>query len=222
MTVLLWHFAKHLVCVTKYLSTSLLLVSLLFILPIAQAAEKKILVYGDSLSAAYGIAQADGWVALLKQRLDRKSASKINLKVVNASISGETTSGGLTRISETLKQHRPTIVIIELGANDGLQGLPVKQMQVNLRGIIEACLKAKSRVLLVGINIPPNYGPLYQASFKAIYPQLAKEFNLNFVPFLLEGIAGKPELNQEDGIHPIAKAQSRLLENVWLKLSKML
>ena len=221
MKELLWHFALRLVCITQKLSASLLLACLLLVLPTAHAAETTILVFGDSLSAAYGIAQADSWVTLLEQRLAKKSPSK-KYKLVNASISGETTSGGLSRIVGTLKQHQPKIVIVELGANDGLQGLPVKQMQSNLRGIIQACLKSKSRVLLVGMNIPPNYGAIYQAGFKATYPDLAKEFKVNLVPFLLEGVAGKPELNQEDGIHPIAKAQTKLLENVWQKLSTML
>ena len=212
MTEILWHFARCLV----YLSAGLL-----FALPAAQANEAKpatkILVFGDSLSAAYGISQADGWVALLDKKLAQK-----NINVVNASISGETTSGGLSRISAVLKQHPPNIVIIELGANDGLQGLPIKQMQANLRGIIAASLKAKSRVLLVGMNIPPNYGASYQTAFKNTYPQLAKEFKVSLVPFLLEGVAGKPALNQEDGIHPRAASQIKLLENVWVVLKQLL
>ena len=212
MTQLLWHFARGLV----YLSASLL-----FALPIAQASEAKtvtkILVFGDSLSAAYGIAQADGWVSLLDKKLAQKKIS-----LVNASISGETTSGGLSRISATLKQHKPNIIIVELGANDGLQGLPVKQMQANLRGIIAASLKAKSRVVLVGMNIPPNYGLGYQTAFKNTYPQLAKEFKVPLVPFLLEGVAGNPELNQEDGIHPKAASQPQLLENVWVILKRLI
>ena len=208
MTDLLWHFAKRLV----YLSALFLSV-----LPLANAETTKILVYGDSLSAAYGIAQTDSWVHLLSQKIATK-----NIKIINASISGETTSGGLNRLSAALKLHQPTIIILELGANDGLQGLPIKQMQTNLRGMIKTSLKAKTKVLLIGMNVPPNYGPAYQTAFKNTYPQLAKEFKVSLVPFLLEGVAGKRELNQEDGIHPKAVAQPKLLENVWASLKLML
>ena len=218
MTQLLWHFARRLV----YISASLLLVlPLATLTTLANAAPthaaSKILVFGDSLSAAYGILQADGWVNLLDKKLSTK-----NIKVINASISGETTSGGLSRIAATLKQHQPNIVIIELGANDGLQGLSIKQMQANLRGMITASLKAKSRVLLVGMNIPPNYGSAYQIAFRNTFPQLAREYKVSLVPFLLDGIAGKPELNQEDGIHPKATSQPQLLENVWVFLKQLL
>lgn len=176
------------------------------------AAAPTILVYGDSLSAAYGIPREQGWVALLQAQL--KSAG-LPHQVINTSISGETTTGGASRIKTTLSAHSPDIVLIELGANDGLRGLPLTDMQSNLKQIIEACQQSKARVVLVGMMIPPNYGPRYANEFNASYVNLAKKYNLALVPFLLDGVAGKPELNQDDGLHPTAKAQAQVLANVW-------
>lgn len=173
------------------------------------------MVYGDSLSAAYGIPREQGWVTLLQQRLQKQGYS---YQVINASISGETTSGGLSRIKASLKQHKPDIMLLELGANDGLRGLPVTEMQHNLSSIIEAGQNTGVRITLIGIMIPPNYGPGYTRQFSASFSALAKRYHLPLVPFLLDGIAGKRELTQDDGLHPTAAAQSLILENVWKTL----
>lgn len=158
-------------------------------------------------------------MALLQQRLAQQGFPH---HVVNASVSGETTSGGLSRLAAALKQHQPDIVILELGANDGLRGLPVNDMQRNLRAMIEASRAVKAHVLLVGMKIPPNYGPHYTQEFAASYPQLAQQYGLPLVPFLLDGVAGKAELTQDDGLHPNAAAQPRVLDNVWSALLPML
>ena len=181
-----------------------------------------ILVFGDSLSASYGLPQGQGWVALLEAKLAQNQASKTTYKVVNASISGETTSGGLARFGEMLVTHKPSIVILELGANDGLRGLPIIEMQANLSKMIAQAKTVKAKVLLIGMKIPPNYGLKYSKNFSATYTNLAKQHNIALVPFLLEGVAGKPDLIQADGLHPIAAAQPKLLENVWSTLEKML
>lgn len=178
----------------------------------AYAATPKILVYGDSLSAAYGIPREQGWVSLLQQRLD---AEKLAYQLENASISGETTSGGLSRIAAALKSHQPDIILIELGANDGLRGLSLDEMHSNLKKMIVASQQAKARVILVGMMIPPNYGPRYTREFNEIYLNLAKEYQLALVPFLLTNVAGIAELNQDDRLHPTAKAQPLVLDNVW-------
>lgn len=175
-----------------------------------------LLVVGDSLSAAYGIPRQAGWVTLLDQRLDGRA------QVVNASISGETTSGGASRLPGLLEQHHPDIVILELGGNDGLRGLPPQQMQANLNRMIERSQGSGAEVLLVGIDIPPNYGPAYREAFGEVFQALADEYQLSLVPFMLEGIALEPELMQEDGIHPTAEAQPRILDNVWPLLTPLL
>jgi len=177
----------------------------------AQAAPV-ILVFGDSLSAAYGIRQQDGWVALLQQRLQQR---RLDYNVVNASISGETTSGGAARIDAALAQHKPAIVIIELGANDGLRGLPLKQMSDNLVKIIRASQKAGSRIVLVGMRMPPNYGAQYTDEFAKVFSDLAKQYKCALVPFLLDGVGNKRELVQDDNLHPTAAAQPVILETVW-------
>lgn len=182
----------------------------------ASAANTTLLVMGDSLSAAYGIEREAGWLSLLRQRLGDE------IKVVNASISGETTSGGVARLPELLGQHDPDIVLIELGGNDGLRGLSPKQMRHNLSTMIEDSQEAEAKVLLVGIEIPPNYGRAYTRAFKAVYNDLAKQYEVPLVPFLLEGIALKDDLMQDDGIHPTAEAQPRMLENVWPELEALL
>lgn len=182
-------------------------------------ATQSIIVFGDSLSAGYGIEQNQGWAALLQARLNQQ---KLPFQVVNASISGETTSGGLARFADALKTLKPNIVILELGANDGLRGLPVKEMQANLSQMITQAKAAKAKVLLIGMKIPPNYGQKYSRDFSASYVLLAKQHKINLVPFLLEGVAGKPSLIQDDGLHPVAAAQPALLENVWLQLRNLL
>ena len=171
-----------------------------------------ILVYGDSLSAAYRMPQQQGWVSLLQQRLQTQGYP---YHVVNASVSGETTSGGLSRLQITLRQHKPDIVLLELGANDGLRGLPLAQMRNNLEAMIKAIQATGADVILLGIMIPPNYGPKYTQEFSQSFTELAKRFDLPLVNFLLEGVAGKPELTLDDGLHPSAIAQPRSLENVW-------
>ena len=178
-----------------------------------------LLVYGDSLSAAYGIAQKEGWVTLLEQRLRQ---GQFDYTVANASISGETTSGGASRIAAALAQYRPRIVILALGANDGLRGLPVAQMRDNLAAIIRAAQKSGSRVLLVGMRMPPNYGPQYTRDFEQVYATLARQFKLRLVPFLLEGVAGKRDNFLDDNLHPTARMQPVILENVWKGLTPLL
>ncbi len=178
-----------------------------------------IVVFGDSLSTGYGIGQNQSWVSLLQTRI---SQQKPPYQVVNASISGETTSGGLARFSEALALHKPSIVILELGANDGLRGLPVSDLRSNLNKMILQAKAAKTKLLLVGMKIPPNYGLKYSRDFNASYAILADQHKIKFVPFLLDGVAGKPNLIQDDGLHPTATAQATLLENVWLILEKLL
>ena len=185
----------------------------------AYSASKTVLVLGDSLSAEYGLARGSGWVTLLEKKL---KSEKLDAEVVNASISGETTSGGKTRLQALLDQHRPSIVVLELGANDGLRGLPVKSAETNLRDMINASRKAKAKILLVGMQIPPNYGRDYTQKFTSIYSMLAKEANVPLVPFLLEGVVSKPELFQADRIHPVADAQPIILNNVWPYLKSLL
>jgi acyl-CoA thioesterase I len=186
---------------------------------VATGADKSILVFGDSLSAAYGISQARGWVALLAERVKRERPDYI---VANASISGETTSGGAARIAKALSQHKPAVVIVELGANDGLRGLPLAQMKKNLAAMIEQSQKAGARVVLVGMKLPPNYGPEYTQGFEASFGELAKRYKTALVPFLLEDFAEKPELFQADRIHPTEAAQPLMLERVWKALRPLL
>ncbi|MEO6919270.1 MAG: arylesterase [Collimonas sp.] len=184
----------------------------------AYSASKSILVLGDSLSAEYGLARGTGWVALLQQRL---GTEKIAATITNASISGETTSGGKTRLPALL-QHKPDIVIIELGANDALRGLQLNATESNLRAMISAAQQAKSKVLLVGMRIPPNYGRDYTEKFFAQYATLARQAKVPLVPFLLDGVADKPELMQADRMHPIAQAHPIILNNVWPQLKPLL
>ncbi len=177
-----------------------------------------ILVYGDSLSAAYGIPQNEGWVALLVERLKQR---KSNYTVVNASISGETSAGGAARIGAALAETRPAIVIIELGANDGLRGLPVAQMKTNLAAIAQAAKREGARVILVGMQLPPNYGAQYVNSFRAAFRDVARDERVPLVPSLFEGVPDKREMFQADNLHPTAGAQTILMENVWRKLAAM-
>jgi acyl-CoA thioesterase-1 len=187
--------------------------------PAAYSASKTVLVLGDSLSAEYGLARGTGWVALLEQRLQQK---KINATVVNASISGETTSGGKTRLPDLLNKHHPDVVIVELGGNDALRGLALNASENNFRDMVEMSKAAKAKVLLVGMQIPPNYGRDYTEKFSAIYPKLAKETKTELVPFLLAGVADKPELFQPDRIHLVAQAHPVILDNVWPHLQVLL
>lgn len=186
----------------------------------ADGAGSTILVLGDSLSAAYGIPREQGWVALMQQRLDQQQPKLY--RVINASISGETTSGGRSRLQQLLAQHTPDLVLLQLGGNDGLRGLPVRELRQNLSAMIESSQQSGASVALLGIMIPPNYGPRYTQEFRESYQLLAKQYQLALVPFLLEGVAGNADLMQEDGLHPAAAAQPILLENVWRALAPQL
>lgn len=186
---------------------------------VAQAAAPKILVFGDSLSASYGIAANRGWVTLLGERLKRE---RLDYSVVNASISGETTAGGVARLGKMLEAHRPAVVLLELGANDGLRGLPVAAMKKNLAAMVAMGQKAGAKVLLVGMRLPPNYGPEYTNAFDGAFVELAKSQKAALVPFLFEGFGDKRELFLEDRIHPNEQAQPLLLENVWKGLRPLL
>lgn len=187
--------------------------------PAALAHAATILVYGDSLSAAYGLSREQGWVHLLEQRL---RAEKLDYKVANASISGETTLGGRNRIRAALEQHRPAIVIVELGANDGLRGGNLDVIGKNLEAIIDASRAAKARVLLVGIRLPPNYGMAYIEKFQQVYRDVARRKKVPLVPYLFEGFGEKREYFQPDGIHPNGQAQPLLLDTVWKALQPLL
>lgn len=197
----------------------LLLLCLAPALGIAAPRPHVILVMGDSLSAAYNIDPAQGWVAQLQQRL---KTSGYDYTVVNASISGETTSGGLTRLPGALKEHAPAVVIIELGANDGLRGLPIQVVRDDLSKMVGASKQAGAKVLLVGMLLPPNYGGPYTEAFSQTYKDLAEQYKLPLVPFLLMGVAEHRDLMQPDGMHPIAKAESQVLDNVWPTLKPLL
>jgi acyl-CoA thioesterase I len=185
----------------------------------AATGERTLLVYGDSLSAAYGLRVDQGWVALLQKRLDEQG---YGYRVVNASVSGETTSGGKARLERSLSQHQPAIVVLELGANDGLRGLPVAGARSNLEAMIGAIRASGAMLLLIGIEMPPNYGVQYAKAFSAVYGDIAKAQRVPLVPFLLDGIALDPALMQADGLHPNADGQPRVLDNVWPSLQKLL
>lgn len=177
-----------------------------------------IIVFGDSLSAAYGIPRESGWVTLLGKRL---ATEKPNYQLINASISGETSAGGLSRIAATLSEHHPAIVILELGANDGLRGLPLAAMANNLNGIVTACRREGAKVLLIGMRLPPNYGQVYTQKFQGTFVDLAKRHKLAFVPFLLAGVEDG-QFFQADNFHPNTLAQPRIMENVWKALRPLL
>jgi acyl-CoA thioesterase-1 len=186
----------------------------------AHAETPVILVFGDSISAGYGLSRVEqGWVALLRAKLKDQG---YGYEVVNASVSGETTAGGLARLPRALALHHPQVVILELGGNDGLRALPIDQMRGNLARMIELSTTAGARVLLLGMRIPPNYGPDYTAQFAGVYSDLARDKHVALVPFLLKDIALAPELMQGDGIHPNQAGQPRLLENIWPVLSPLL
>lgn len=206
---------------------SLLLLIALFARPVAaqtaSAAPAKgartILVMGDSLSAAYGLAPTQGWVSLTADRIGK---TKPGWRVVNASISGETTAGGAARIAAELQRHQPAVVVIALGANDGLRGLPLAQSRANLEKMIKAAQAGKAKVLLVGMRMPPNYGPDYTRGFEQNFSALAKQYNTALLPFLLEPIALDRNAYQADNLHPIASAQPKLRDHVWKALEPLL
>jgi len=183
----------------------------------ASEREKTILVFGDSLSAAYGLRAGEGWVTLLEKRLAGKG-----YRVVNASVSGETTSGGRARLPRALEQHRPDVVVLELGGNDGLRGLPVATAEANLADMIRQVRATRARLLLLGIRIPPNYGAAYTRQLDEMYARLAQRNDVPFVPFFLDGVALDDRLMQADGVHPNAAGQPRLLDNVWKGLAPLL
>jgi acyl-CoA thioesterase-1 len=202
---------------------SALMLCLTLMLSVTAAAENDkygvVLVFGDSLSAAYRMPEERGWVALLQ---DRMKAEGLPYRIVNASVSGETTGGGLARLPAMLAANNPDIVVLELGGNDGLRGLPVPSIRNNLEQMIALSQAAGAQVLLAGIQIPPNYGPRYTEPFYSQYQELADQYGLALIPFLLEGIAEDSTLMQDDGIHPTAEAQSIILEIVWPSLLKLL
>ena len=187
--------------------------------PAARPESPTILVLGDSLSAAYGMRLEQGWVALLQGRLKSQGYGH---RVVNASASGETTGGALARLPRALERHRPAIVILELGGNDGLRGLPIAEVRANFESLIRRSREAGARVMLIGMRIPPNYGPAYTRSFHELYGELARQHRLPLVPFFLDGIALDDSLMLEDGLHPNAAAQPRLLDHVWPQLKSLL
>ena len=197
---------------------AVLVLALALLLP-AQAAEKRILVFGDSLSAGFGIAVAQSWPVLLGERL-RAAGSPFS--VANASISGETTAGGRARLGAALEQFHPALVILALGANDGLRGLPVAAMKDILAAMTAMARKSGARVLLVGMRLPPNYGPQYTQDFDTAFRDIARREKLALVPFLLEPIALDREAFQADGLHPTAAAQPKIVDHVWAALKPLL
>jgi acyl-CoA thioesterase-1 len=192
----------------------------------AQAGATGVLVFGDSLSASYGIANGEGWVDLLGERLQAvaqsENAQAAIVPVINASASGETTQGGLTRIDDVLARHRPDVFILELGGNDALRGLALDRTKQNLTTMIKRARASGASVLLLGMQVPPNLGPAYTKRFRLLFRELHDELQVAWVPFFLQGVAGDSQLMQRDGIHPTAQAQAQLLENVWPALQELL
>lgn len=194
-----------------------LLIALLWLNQTAYA--QSVLVLGDSISAGYGIEIEQGWVSLLQQRLDERGLS---YQVVNASISGDTSAGGRNRLPALLAQHQPQLVIIELGGNDGLRGLPLASLQANLAAMVQLSHADNAKVLLLGMRIPPNYGPRYSEGFYQVFQQVAQEQQVALVDFFLEDVATEPAMMQADGIHPTQQAQPQLLDNAWTELEPLL
>jgi acyl-CoA thioesterase-1 len=186
---------------------------------LAQPASPVVLIVGDSISAGYGLPPGTGWATLLQSRL---AAEHFRERVVNASISGDTTAGGRARIGPLLTQHRPEVTVIELGGNDGLRGGSLDAMRENLDAMVAAAQKAQSRVLLLGMRLPPNYGPAYVQRFAATFGEVAKAHQAALVPFMFEGFGEDNAMFQPDGIHPVAAAQGKLLDNVWAMLKPLL
>jgi len=198
----------------------LLLVAGLLLPGLSRASgEPVVLILGDSLSAGYGLARDQGWVSLLAERI---GSLGLPHRVVNASVSGDTTAGGLTRLPPLLQRHRPAVLVIELGANDGLRGLRFDEIETNLTRMIALGEQADAKVLLVGIRLPPNYGASYTERFQAIFPAVAEREGVPLVPYLLKGVGERWELVQADGLHPTAEAQPVLLENIWVRLEPLL
>ena len=197
----------------------ILLVLLIFSSPAAAAGLKTVLVLGDSLSAGYGLAINQGWVALTAQRM---RTSHPGWRVVNASISGETTAGGASRIGAEIARSRPSVVVVELGSNDGLRGLAVSQTRANLERIIKAAKGANAKVLLIGMRLPPNFGPQYTHAFEQTFVDLSKQYRTAFLPFLLEPVAANRANFQDDNMHPTAAAQPKLRDYVWTGLQPLL
>ncbi len=181
--------------------------------------KKTLLVFGDSLSAAYGMDSRKGWVNLLQEKM---AESHPQWRVINASISGETTAGGHSRLPKALQNHSPDLVLLELGANDGLRGTPLQQIEKNIADMVQLTKQQGIDTLLFEMRIPPNYGPAYTSRFREIFQQVAQSHNILLLPFFLEGVAGIPSLNQPDGIHPNEQAQPRLMNNVWFYLEPRL
>ncbi|OEC56574.1 arylesterase [Pseudomonas sp. ENNP23] len=184
-----------------------------------EAAAGTVLVVGDSISAALGLETSQGWVSLLQEKLD---SERIDHRVVNASISGDTSAGGVARLPALLGEHKPEVVIIELGGNDGLRGQPPAQLQQNLASMVRMSQEEGAKVLLLGMRLPPNYGQRYTTAFAEVFPKVAEEFGVPLVPFLLEGVGGVPSMMQQDGIHPATAAQPVMLDNVWPTLKPLL
>ncbi len=193
-----------------WLKTGVIACLLAMSLPLQAAT---ILVFGDSISAAYGLEAKQGWVHLLQQKLDKTTVKKH--QVINGSLSGETTSGGVKRLPLMLQKHHPALVILELGANDGLRGHSPSLIESNLGQMVVAAQKSGAQVIILGMRIPPNYGKAYTQAFEKVFVTVSKEKHIPLVPFFLDGVGGKPELMQRDGIHPTAAAQQRLLDNAW-------
>lgn len=192
--------------------------ALLLVAPSSALAAKTVLVFGDSLSAGYGIRPQEAWPALLEKRLSER---RLNYNVANLSISGETTAGGRSRLAAALREHRPSVVVIALGANDGLRGLPLAQMRANLEHMVTISQQAGARVALLGMRLPPNYGP-YAEQFFQTFSELAKQHKTAYLPFLLEPVATQPTMFQADQLHPTAKAQPLILDHVWPALQPLL
>lgn len=203
---------------TRRLGIALLLLLGLGI-PATEAADLSLMVYGDSLSAGYGMDPALGWVPLLEKKL---AAEGLPFTVVNSSVSGETTTGGLSRLPSLLEHYQPDVVIVELGGNDGLRGLPLSSVRENLSAMVRLAQQSGATVVLAGIQIPPNYGPRYTQPFFEQYAEIAAETGVALVPFLIDGIPQQPELMQDDGIHPKPQAQFMILDNVWPILEPVL
>jgi acyl-CoA thioesterase-1 len=178
-----------------------------------------VLIVGDSISAAFGLDTRVGWVSLLEQRLAKEGYKE---KVINASVSGDTSAGGQARLPALLAEHKPDLVVLELGGNDGLRGQPPAQLQQNLTDMVKQSKAAGARVLLLGMKIPPNYGERYTTAFAAVYAKVAEDTDAALVPFMLEGVGGRPDMTQNDGIHPNVQAQPYLLDNVWPVLKPLL
>ena len=210
------------VLLTMVITISIVLGSVLAVNPTLYAADKtpeNILVLGDSLSGAFGLDTDEGWVELLQQKL---TTQNYEYRVINASVSGDTTRTGLSRIESALKMHSPSIVIIALGGNDGLRGLPFSEIENSLADIIQRCKAQGAKVLLVGVRLPPNYGPVYNQKFVELYLRLADRFQLPLVAKMLDNVAENRELMQADGMHPKAEAQPQVMENIWTGLMPLL